>query len=130
MTLLVIALAAVQVGAIAAVTALAAPAAFAALGTEAAGRYLRRLFPRYFAAAAALALAAAAAALAGGHGAPALLLAGDAACFILALALIPRINAARERGDPAFGRLHGYSVAANGIGLALALAALSWLMAA
>jgi hypothetical protein len=116
-----------QVGVIGAVSVLAAPGAFRALGTEAAGPYLRYLFPRYFAASAILALAAAISALLVGAAGLALVLLADGACFAGALALVPQINAARDRGEARFARLHGYSVGANGAGLVLALAAIVWL---
>jgi hypothetical protein len=129
MTLLAHSLAAIQAGLILGVSLLAAPTAFAALPAASAGPYLRHLFPRYFAAAGGLALATAVIAATGGEVLAALLLAGDAGCFAIALALVPRINAARDRGDPAFRRLHGASVAANAAGLVLALLALVYLAA-
>ncbi len=119
----VLVVAGAQIGIIGAISALAAPAAFATMSTDAASRYLRRLFPRYFATAAILAVIAGVVATLAGHGVAGALLAGDALCFVAALALVPRINAARDQGDPAFGRLHGLSVVLNMVGGLLAIAA-------
>lgn len=130
MTSLTLIVAAVQTGVIGAVSFLVAPAVFHTLEAEAAGRYLRRLFPRYFSAAAVLAVVAAVMAVLTGHPIVAVLLAGDALCFVLALALIPAINAARDNGDPRFRRLHGASVAFNGVGLVLAIIAVVMLAGA
>jgi len=91
-----------RIGVILAISGLAAPIVFRTFDADAAGRCLRRLFPRYFAAA---------------------LVAANGACFAWAPWLVPRINVARDRADPAFRRLHGWSVAANGAALLLALAA-------
>jgi len=115
---------AVQIGVIGAVSALVAPLVFKALEASAAGTFLRHLFPRYFVTAAVLAIVASVAAALGGQILAATLLAADALCFIAARALVPVINAAKDRGDPAFGRLHGISVLLNGAGLVLAIATL------
>lgn len=119
--------AAVQVGVIGAVSALVAPTVFQALEQGTAGVFLRRLFPRYFATAAVLAALASVAAALGGHALAATLLAADALCFVAARALVPAINAARDREDPAFARLHRISVVLNAAGLLLALAAIGLL---
>lgn len=124
MTLLAIALTAGQLGIIAAISGLAAPAVFGTVPGDAAGRYLRRLFPRYFATAAIVAVAAGLTAVLAGHAGAGSLLAADVLCFVVALALVPRINAARDRGDPAFARLHALSVVLNAGGALLGLVAL------
>ncbi|MEF8833361.1 MAG: DUF4149 domain-containing protein [Halofilum sp. (in: g-proteobacteria)] len=123
MTSLTLIVAAVQSGVIGAVSLLVAPTVFHALEAEDAGRYLRRLFPRYFSTATVLALVAAVMAVLSGYTIVAFLLAADALCFVLELALIPAINAARDNGDARFRRLHGASVALNGVGLVLAIIA-------
>lgn len=115
---------AVQIGVIGAVSALVAPLVFQSLEASAAGTFLRSLFPRYFATAAVLAIVASVAASLGGQLIAATLLAADGLCFIAARALVPAINAAKDRNDPAFGRLHGISVLLNGVGLVLAIATL------
>jgi len=120
---------AAQVGVIATVSVLVAPMVFRALEPSAAGAFLRRLFPRYFVTAAGLALAAAVLAAWGGSWGVALALAGDAACFAGARALVPWINAAKDRGDARFGQLHRASTLLNGLGLVLALGALAALIA-
>lgn len=120
---------AVQVGVIGAVSALVAPTVFKALEQGTAGVFLRRLFPRYFATAAVLAILASVAATFGGHALAATLLAANALCFVVARALVPAINAARDREDPAFARLHRISVLLNAAALLLALAALGMLIA-
>ena len=125
MTPLILIIAAVQTGVIGAVSLLAAPTVFHALEAESAGRYLRRLFPRYFASAAILAALGALAAAVGGRMVAAVLLAANVLCFVVALKLVPAINAARDNGDPRFRRLHGASVALNGVGLLLVIATLA-----
>lgn len=115
---------AVQIGVIGAVSALVAPLVFQTLEASAAGTFLRSLFPRYFATAAVLAVVASVAASLGGELIAATLLAADALCFIVARAMVPAINAAKDRNDPAFGRLHGISVLLNGAGLLLGVATL------
>lgn len=116
--------AAIQVGVIGAVSALVAPLVFRVLAGGPAGAFLRGLFPRYFVTAAVLALVAGALALVDARAGVAALLLADAVCFIAARALVPAINAAKDRGDPAFGRLHGASVILNMAGLGLAVAAI------
>jgi len=114
---------AVQVGVIGAVSALVAPLVFQALEPSVAGTFLRRMFPRYFVTAAVLALVASVAASLGGQFVVATVLAADALCFVVARGLVPAINAAKDRGDPAFARLHLVSVVLNSTGLLLAIAA-------
>ena len=125
MDLLTQLLIAAQIGVIGAVSALVAPTVFQALQADAAGAFLRRMFPRYFVTAAVVALAASVTAATGGSAVVAGLLGLDCLCFVAARALVPAINAAKDRGDPAFGRLHGASVLLNLAGLALAIAALA-----
>lgn len=129
MEVAVLLIAAAQVGVIGAISGLAAPTVFQALESTSAGAYLRRLFPRYFVTAAAVALVATLVAAAGGLWGTALLLVADAACFAAARALIPWINAAKDRGDPRFAQLHRASTLLNGVGLVLALAAVGVLVA-
>ncbi len=119
---------AAQIGMIGTVSALVAPIVFRALDPGAAGAFLRRLFPRYFVTAAVVALAAAVLAAASGLWGEGLLLAGDAAAFAVARALVPRINAAKDRGDARFARLHRASTLLNGLGLILAMLALGSLV--
>ena len=126
---LALVLASCQIGLVLGIAVLAAPTVFAVLPAEAAGPYLRRLFPRYFALAAALGLVAGAVALAGGRAEAAVLLALDAACFAAALALVPRLDAARDRGDSAFRRLHAGTVVFNALGALAALVAVAVLAA-
>lgn len=125
-----LAAACVQVGAIGAVSVIAAPVAFGALDPDAARACVRRLFPRYFAAGGVLGLAFGAAAAMGGAPVPALAGLANAALFGYALRLVPRIAAAREGSgaDDAAG-LHRRSVLANGLALVLALLAAAWLAA-
>lgn len=107
-----------------------APLVFARLEPATAGRFIRELFPWYYAVVIGLSLVAAAAL------AP-LLPVAALACGVVLIAgvfarqwLMPAINASsdRIRGNPAararFRRLHGLSVAINAVQLLLVFAAL------
>lgn len=112
-----------------------APTVFQALPAEAAGRFLRRMFPRYYLFGAGCSLLLVSAALAApragtGVVAGGLVLAGLA---FASLALVPAINRARDAGAGGaarFRRLHGLSVALNTASLLVAVAvSLLWVMA-
>lgn len=114
--------------------AVVAPAVFRVLDAHGAGRFLRALFPRYYAWGLALSLLGLAPALYAGSAA-AILLGAVALLFLFARQwLMPRINASRDAGlagDIAamtrFRSLHRLSVAVNAAQM-LALALLwSWL---
>ncbi len=115
----------IQIGVIGGVSALVAPTVFRALEASAAGAFLRRLFPRYFATAAVLGLLASVLGVFGDALLVASIMGVNGLCFVAARALIPAINAAKDRADPAFARLHRVSVMLNMAGLVLALAALA-----
>lgn len=119
---------AAQIGVIGAVSALVAPTVFRALEAPSAGAFLRYLFPRYFVAAVVLAVVAATIAALGGYWGSALVLAADAVCFATARVLIPWINAAKDRGDSRFAKLHRVSTLLNGVGLLFAIIALGMLI--
>lgn len=129
MDLLTLVLIAIQIGVIGAVSALVAPTVFKALEPSAAGAFLRRLFPRYFVTAAVLGLLASVSAVLGDHLAAAAILGVDGLCFVAARGLVPSINAAKDRGDPSFARLHLFSVVLNMAGLVLAIAAMGVMIA-
>ncbi len=93
-------------------------------------RFLRRLFPRYFVTAAVLGLLASVLAVFGDELLVASIMGTNGLCFVAARALIPAINAAKDREDPAFARLHLVSVMLNMAGLVLAIAAVAVLGAA
>ncbi len=119
--------------------AIVAPTVFQALPAEHAGKFLRRLFPRYYAwgfgvAALATLLAVIASAAPGAIAVCALIALG----FIVARqVLVPRINRARDAGlagddaaDRRFARLHRLSVLLNAAQLLAAIglfAVLLWL---
>ena len=129
MGLLTLVLIGIQIGVIGAVSALVAPIVFKALEAGAAGAFLRRLFPRYFVTAAVLGLIASVAAVFGDHLAAAAILGLDGLCFVAARGLVPAINAAKDRGDSSFARLHLFSVLLNMGGLLLAIVALGMIVA-
>lgn len=113
-------------GAVVFVSFVLAPMVFRALEPASASRFLRAMFPRYYAY-----LLACGAGLAGvglavpGIGPASVALAALAAASIL---LVPRINAARDAGEARrrrFRQLHGLSVALN-LGM---LAASGWAVA-
>lgn len=99
-----------------------APLVFTRLPEETAARFIRAVFPVYYAMGAGTALLAALLLLPTGRWAALSLAAAVAAGFLLARqVLMPAVNAARDRGlagDAAanrrFARLHGGSVALNG----------------
>ena len=124
MGLLTLVLIAIQIGVIGAVSALVAPTVFKSLEASAAGAFLRRLFPRYFVTAAVLGLLASVVAVLGDQLAAAAILGLDGLCFVAARGLVPAINAAKDRGDRSFARLHLFSVVLNTAGLVLAVAAM------
>lgn len=126
-TVLALIIASVGVGVIGAVSLLAAPAALATLGPETAGIYLRRLSPRYFAASGVLAVVALVLALVAGAIGPVVLLLATAACFAFSAFLLPRTNAARDRGETHFSRLHAYTVGANLVAFLCSASAVVWL---
>lgn len=113
-----------------------APLVFTRLPAETAARFIRAVFPVYYAMGAGAALLAALLLLPTGRWAALALAAAVAAGFLLArFVLMPAVNAARDRelaGDVAakrrFARLHGGSVALNGA-QALALVGLLVLLA-
>lgn len=129
MDLLTLILIAIQIGVIGAVSALVAPTVFKALEASAAGAFLRRLFPRYFVTAAVLGLFASVSAVLADHLAAAAILGVDGLCFVAARGLVPSINAAKDRGDPSFARLHLVSVVLNMAGLVLAIVAMGVIIA-
>ncbi len=129
-TALAVILSSVAVGVIAATSLLAAPAALATLGPETAGIYLRRLSPRYFAAAGVIAALACVAALTAGYIGPVVLLIANVICFIFSAALLPRTNEARDRGETHFSRLHSYTIGANVVAFFCAASAVVWLVVA
>ena len=123
----------IQVGAIVFQSGFVAPVVFAELDESAASRFLRSLFPRFFRlgiVCGALGLVAlVAAGLAGGFHAPLPLLVAIAAATTAldaaALALVPAINDARDRGAAGAARfrfLHRLSVLATVIVLILGIA--------
>ena len=119
-------LAALAFGTGAFVSFVLAPMVFRVLEPAAASRFLRAMFPRYYAFLLACGAGVGLAAL----GRPGLLPAAAvlAALAAASLALVPRINAARDKGPAGarqFRRLHGLSVLLN---LAM-LAASGWLVA-
>lgn len=124
MGLLTLVLIAIQIGVVGAVSVLVAPTVFKSLEASAAGAFLRRLFPRYFVTAAVLGLLASVVAVIGDQLAAAAILGLDGLCFVAARGLVPAINAAKDRGDPSFARLHLFSVVLNTAGFALAVAAM------
>ncbi|WP_070989880.1 DUF4149 domain-containing protein [Halofilum ochraceum] len=129
MDILTLVLIGIQIGVIGAVSGLVAPIVFKALEASAAGAFLRRLFPRYFVTAAVLGLIASVAAVFGDHLAAAALLGLDGLCFVAARGLVPAINAAKDRGDSSFARLHLFSVLLNMGGLLLAVVAVGVVVA-
>lgn len=129
-TVLAVIIASVGVGVIGGISLLAAPAALATLGPETAGVYLRRLSPRYFAVSGILALVAFVTALLGGAIGPAILLLATAGCFAFAATLLPRTNAARDRGETHFSRLHAYTIGANLVAFLCTASAVAWLVIA
>jgi len=129
-TVLAVIVASVGVGVIGGISLLAAPAALATLGPETAGVYLRRLSPRYFAVSGILALVAFVTALLGGAIGPAILLLATAGCFAFAATLLPRTNAARDRGETHFSRLHAYTIGANLVAFLCTASAVAWLVIA
>ncbi len=130
MAILAVILASIETAVIAAVSLLAAPAALATLGAETAGVYLRRLSPRYFTAGGAIALLALLAALAAGFIGPVVLLLATGICFVFSLILLPRTNAARDRGETHFSRLHAYTIGANVVAFFCAASSVVWLVLA
>jgi predicted membrane channel-forming protein YqfA (hemolysin III family) len=116
-------LSSILVGVIGAIALLAAPAALATLGAETAGVYLRRLSPRYFAAAGVLAVLALIAALSAGSIGSVVLLVATVVCFVFSAVLLPRTNAARDRGETHFSRLHAYTIGANAVAFFCAVSA-------
>jgi hypothetical protein len=126
---LTLVLIAIQVGVIGAVSALVAPTVFKTLEPSAAGPFLGRLFPRYFVTGAILSLLASVFSVLGDHLAVAAILGMDGLCFIAAWGLVPSINAAKDRGDPSFARLHLVSVVLNMTGLVLAIVAMGVIIA-
>ncbi len=129
-TVLAVIIASVGVGVIGGISLLAAPAALATLGPETAGVYLRRLSPRYFAASAILAVIALVAGLAAGAVGPTILLLATVGCFVFAAMLLPRTNAARDRGETHFSKLHAYTIGANVVAFLCAASAVAWLVIA
>ena len=127
MTLVLIA---IQAGVIGAVSVLVAPTVFGALEASAAGAFLRRLFPRYFATAAILGLIASVLAVLGDKLLVASIMGANGLCFVAARMMIPAINAAKDRGDPSFARLHRISLMLNMAGLVLAIGAVALFSAA
>jgi hypothetical protein len=123
-------LSSVLVGMIAAVSLLAAPAALATLGAETAGVYLRRLSPRYFAASGALGILALVLAWSAAAVGPVVLLLATVICFIFSALLLPRTNAARDRGETHFSRLHAYTIGANVVAFFCAASSVVWLVLA
>lgn len=119
-----------QIGVIGGVSGLVAPTVFRALEASAAGAFLRRLFPRYFVTAAVLGLLASVLAVLGDELLVASIMGANGLCFVAARALIPAINAAKDREDPSFALLHLISVLLNTGGLILAIGAVSVLGAA
>ena len=113
-----------------------APLVFTRLPAETAARFIRAVFPVYYAMGAGTALLATLLLLPTGRWAALALAAAVAAGFLVArFALMPAVNAARDAGlagDAAanrrFARLHGGSVALNGA-QALALVGLLVLLA-
>ncbi|MCG6890259.1 MAG: DUF4149 domain-containing protein [Gammaproteobacteria bacterium] len=104
-----------------------APTVFRALPAEAAGTFLRRLFPRYYLWGLGLSVLCTIAAYFGTNMTAAIICALVASMFVYArLVLLPLINRARDHkldGDPAaalaFRRLHLQSVLLNVLQLAL-----------
>jgi len=120
--------AALALGAVVFLSFVLAPMVFRVLEPESASRFLRALFPRYY-----RFLLACFVVLSGlvGFTRPGLILVAVALAMLAAgsLALVPRINAARDAGEAGasrFRRLHGLSVAIN---LAM-LVGSGWLVAA
>ncbi|MEE4299422.1 MAG: DUF4149 domain-containing protein [Pseudomonadales bacterium] len=134
-------LAAMLVGGLLFTAGTTAPVAVAVLPEDAAARFLRAFWPRYYAAGAwggtALALCLAiltpGSPLGAAYSGLLTALAGFlAACMWGAQLMIPAINAARDAGDGArFGRLHGLVLLLTGAGLVAGLvflAALGWVL--
>lgn len=130
---LLLVVAGLRLGAIVFQSAFVATVVFTALDEASASRFLRSLFPRFFklgiACGAILLVALLGAGLVGGFGAPLPLLIAIAATVTAldaaALALVPLINAARDRGDAgaaSFRFLHRLSVLATVIVLLLDVA--------
>ncbi len=97
-----------------------APIVFQALPADAAGRFLRKLFPRYYDVLFAVSLLAAILLI--GHRVSVIMFAVAAMFFLARFWLMPQINRARDKslsGDNAakkrFGLLHGASVAINAV---------------
>ncbi len=137
MITLAIALAAGSLGAMLFFSAAVAPTVFQSLPPDAAGQFLRRLFPRYFVLNGIVAGAAAiAAAVAAAWVPTVLLVASAAALFGLRLVAVPAINRARDAmvagngsaGDEAAGRrfhaLHRLTVLVNLAEMAALVAAI------
>lgn len=108
-------LAAATAGAMVFFAAVVAPTAFTAITPDAAGRFVRALFPRYYTAFAIASGAAAAAAAGAGRPISTLVLAAVAVGFLGArTVLMPAINRARDAGrDARFNALHRGSVILN-----------------
>lgn len=132
--------ASVWVGAIVFQSAVVAPTVFACLDEAASRRLLRGLFPRFFrlGAGCAIVMLAGAAGLLALFGSSTSLawVAGAALCMLLlatfSLALVPRINAARDAGasgSALFHRLHRLSVLLTVAGLLLGIAVVAGLSA-
>jgi hypothetical protein len=130
---LLLVVAGVRLGAIVFQSAYVAPVVFTELDEASASRFLRSLFPRFFklgiACGASLLVVLLLAGFPGGFGAPLPLLIAIAAAVTAldaaALALVPAINAARDRGDAGAARfrlLHRLSVLATLIVLLLDVA--------
>jgi uncharacterized membrane protein len=135
-TVLLIIATATWVGAIMFQSAIVAPSVFSQLDEASARRFLRSLFPRFFrlgavSSAVALVAAATAGALADWPPRGLLLIALSAAMLalsVIALAMIPSINAARDAGSAGaarFSTLHRLNVLATIGMLALGLAILT-----
>lgn len=103
-----------------------APTVFQALDGESGGRFLRRLFPRYYLFGAGCSLVLVTAALVSPAAGVWVLAGGLALCGLAfgSLALVPAINRARDAGASGaarFRRLHGASVGLNGVALLVAV---------
>ncbi len=117
-----------------------APIVFKVLPAESAGRFLRMLFPRYFAFGAISGSVALPCLVCGALAVPelkGLAIGGQAALIVLGIllnlhcgnVLTPRINAARDAGESEKGRfeaLHRQSVQLNAVVLVIGLVLLGW----
>lgn len=111
--------AALALGAMAFFSFAVAPLVFAKLPREAAGSFMRAAFPVYYVV---LAVASAIAALCAGLGAAGIALWSVTAAFLLMrFWLVPALDRARGKDEPAFKRLHGLSMIVNLAQMALLL---------